>query len=262
MSHGSAPPQQMRARLTQVTEARQGGVHPLRERGLSCKEAPAAIRHQGDNHWRHLENTSKCRGRSSDQTSKCHWFLFLAPWASNYVERNPAALYRFLSVQLLRCLPVDSKLFHWRGRLACCQLGFSEWAAQFCYSTGGTRATGEGPGPVNTKRNTNLHLEQSSWVTLSFPHHAVPWINSEYVWKSTKGKRNMGTALKNGRFWNRCFMFIALASKFQQVKGRWRKSCSLLGCNGSSWVSHTGLFLGLPNIGHLHRNSQLVSEQF
>ena len=49
---------------------------------------------------------------------------------------------------LLRCLPVGNKLFRWHDTRACCQLHSSESAARFCYSTGGNRATGEGPGPV------------------------------------------------------------------------------------------------------------------
>lgn len=43
---------------------------------------------------------------------------------------------------------MGNKLFHWHGTRACCQLRFSESAARFCYSTGGNRASGEGPGPV------------------------------------------------------------------------------------------------------------------
>lgn len=51
---------------------------------------------------------------------------------------------------------MDSKLFRWHGRHACCQLRSSEWAAQFCCSTGGNHATGEGTEPANAKRETQI----------------------------------------------------------------------------------------------------------
>lgn len=248
------PPHWIRDCLTQVTEAWQTAVHPLGKWGLSCEEAPAPIRHQGDNRWRHLANASKSKARSSDQTSNCKLLLFLAGWGSTgwtlqkkypkhsccllQVPLHATQQHWLVATETLRCLPllfmcspVDSKLFHWHGRHACCQLSFSEWAAQFCYNTGGNHATEEGTGPVNTKRETQI-LFIPGWKKwfravslndslLSSPQHAVMWINSDYVWKPQKGKLSMSTGLKNGRFCSWCFMLLALASKFEHVQARW-----------------------------------------